>query len=331
MIRFFFTFVFIFITASNFKVPCDAWSPFGAVTKIAVIRPSQRTSTSKLGIGPQQLGEFEVLDLDSTVRSKRKVRLIDYSTTTSSPIPFMTAWDWQRDLLNRHIERIKGEDGSSSSSTTSSSQFWNESSSSSSGNINCGIDTILMLQHEPVYTLGTGSDEKFVLRDKNDDDDDDTSVPVVRMDRGGEVTYHGPGQLTVYPILDLRRYRQDIHWYMRALEEAILIALGKCNLTEPAERQADVTGVWVDNRKVAACGVKVRRWITMHGLAVNVETSSLENFNGIVPCGLDGRKVGCINQFVKDKEFTVAEFAEIMKQALEEVFEIELVPISHNS
>ena len=134
---------------------------------------------------------------------------------------------------------------------------------------------------------------------------------------------HTIGQLTVYPVLDLRGYKQDIHWYMRALEEAILIALEKCGL-DRAERQEDVTGVWVDNCKVAACGVKVRKWVTMHGLAVNVEETSLENFDGIVPCGLDGRKVGCINQFI-DKPITVTEFADIMKESLEEVFRIELV------
>jgi lipoyl(octanoyl) transferase len=111
---------------------------------------------------------------------------------------------------------------------------------------------------------------------------------------------------------------------MRALEEAILLALTKCGL-DRAERQEDVTGVWVDNFKVAACGVKVKRWVTMHGLAVNVEIASLENFEGIVPCGLDGRKVSCVNQFV-DEPLTVADFAGLMKEALEEVFEIRLIP-----
>jgi lipoyl(octanoyl) transferase len=111
---------------------------------------------------------------------------------------------------------------------------------------------------------------------------------------------------------------------MRALEEAIIVALTKCGLKHAPERQDDVTGVWVDNRKVAAVGIKCRKWITMHGLAVNVEECSLSNFDGIVPCGLEGRNVGCVNQFI-DTPITVQKFASIMKEALEEVFHIELV------
>lgn len=115
---------------------------------------------------------------------------------------------------------------------------------------------------------------------------------------------------------------------MRALEESILLALKKCGL-DRAERQNDVTGVWVDDCKVAACGVKVRKWITMHGLAVNVEESSIKNFQGIIPCGLEGRKVACINHFL-EKPITVGEFSELMKEALEEVFQIELVKMDRD-
>lgn len=301
-----------------YKTQSEAWCPPPSFRSTVA---ASRASSSKAQIGPQQLGEFETLAVKSTEISKRKVALIDYSNSGSS-IPFQKAWDWQKEILNDHVERITEFQSSSIDDEKSFSQFWNPTE-----NNKYGIDSILMLQHEPIYTLGTGSDEKFVL---GRNDSDSSLVPVVRIDRGGEVTYHGPGQLTVYPILDLRGYKQDIHWYMRALEEAILVALHKCGLSKSAERQADVTGVWVENHKVAACGVKVKRWITMHGLAVNVEKSSLKNFDGIVPCGLDGRKVGCINQFVNDREFTVAEFAEIMKEALEEVFEIQLVPITHS-
>ena len=111
---------------------------------------------------------------------------------------------------------------------------------------------------------------------------------------------------------------------MRALEECILVALRKCGL-ERAERQEDTTGIWVDNHKVAAIGVKCRKWITMHGLAVNIESTALENFQGIVPCGLEGRKVGCVNQFLGDENvITVREFVAYMKEALEEVFQVKL-------
>lgn len=299
----------------------DAWAP--SLSKQHSVPSSQQTSaspprristttissSSALFLGPQQLGSFEVLALDDTIISQRNAALIDYS---SAPyIPFDTAWDWQKKILNGHVQRLKNSEDDDSSS----SQFLSLPDDDSANTK--GIDSVIMLQHEPVFTLGTGSDEKFIVGEESS-----ASVPTVRMDRGGEVTYHGPGQLTVYPILDLRGYQQDIHWYMRALEEAILLALSKVGL-DRAERQDDVTGVWVDNCKVAACGVKVKRWITMHGLAVNVEESSLENFKGIVPCGLEGRRVGCINQFI-DEPITVSEFAQVMKGALEDVFEFRL-------
>ena len=181
-------------------------------------------------------------------------------------------------------------------------------------------DAIILLQHKPVYTLGTGSDPKYVKLDE--EKLEARGIDLIRIERGGEVTYHGEGQLTVYPILDLRGYNQDIHWYMRALEEAILIALGSVGVV--ASREPDVTGVWVDNKKIAALGVKVKRWVTMHGLAVNVDSRSLGNFEGIVPCGLVGREVGCINDFIEEP-ITVQEFAVHLKKALQQVFEIELI------
>jgi lipoyl(octanoyl) transferase len=175
-----------------------------------------------------------------------------------------------------------------------------------------------MLQHKPVYTLGTGSDADFIK-----DSGLSSSIDIVRIERGGEVTYHGPGQLVAYPILDLKGYKQDIHWYMRALEEAILLALDSVGV-EGAVREDDVTGIWIGGKKVAALGVKVRRWITMHGLAVNVDQKSLGNFDGIVPCGLVGKDVTCINDHL-EHPITVQEFAVHMRKALEQIFEMKLV------
>ena len=160
-------------------------------------------------------------------------------------------------------------------------------------------------------------------------------MEVIRTERGGEVTYHGPGQLTVYPVLDLRGYRRDVHWYMRALEEAALLALEYSGV-RGATRESDVTGVWISGEKVAAVGVRCRRWVTTHGLAVNVEGISLSNFDGIVPCGLVGRDVTCVDRHVgrrrtpeeggeEDGAVTVEQFAVHMCRALEEVFQIELV------
>ena len=267
-------------------------------------------------IAPQQLGTFEPLQrkhLTNTTNTKRRAVLYDFSNQV---IPFEVAWKWQQQCLESHLDRLSQQHPESSSFFVMPN-----AEKQRSNRMENGVDTIFMLQHAPVYTLGTASDEAFILQHNKDN-----KVPTVRMDRGGEVTYHGPGQLTVYPILDLRSYRQDIHWYMRALEEAVLIALTRyCQL--PAERQGDTTGVWIHNSKVAAIGIKCRKWITMHGLAVNVEATALDNFQGIVPCGLRERQVGCVNQFL-DTPLTVPQFAEYMKQALKEVFQLEELVVS---
>lgn len=313
----------------------SALLPTSGMMKLQKEKPSKkRRHSSTLPtlrgmISKQQLGSFEVLETKQP-RSERRVALLDYTSIHPTTfIDFDTAWDWQKDLLERQVNRLMGPSTSVPSPTILSSFLpinddsddgCQDDNTSHTTPTSAGYDTIIMLQHNPVYTLGTGSDERFVLTSSSD-------IPIVRMDRGGEVTYHGPGQLTVYPILDLRSYNQDIHWYMRALEEAIILALTRCpGLANqpPPERQDDVTGVWMDNHKVAAVGIKCRKWITNHGLAVNVEESSLKNFEGIVPCGLDGRRVGCINQFATEP-ITVQEFAVIMKSALEDVFQIRLL------
>eukprot|EP00531_Pseudo-nitzschia_arenysensis_P002613 CAMPEP_0116121520 /NCGR_PEP_ID=MMETSP0329-20121206/3740_1 /TAXON_ID=697910 /ORGANISM="Pseudo-nitzschia arenysensis, Strain B593" /LENGTH=294 /DNA_ID=CAMNT_0003615337 /DNA_START=189 /DNA_END=1073 /DNA_ORIENTATION=+ len=287
-------------------------------------------------ISEQQLGTFEIIDTENSP-SERRVALLDYITESGSStsqssmlIDFDTAWGHQRLILEDQMERLSSarRNGKSVDDQDSASSFlttiFDDDENMKTGH----GDTIIMLQHKPVYTLGTGSDEKFV---KGISSSNGEAVPVIRMDRGGEVTYHGPGQITVYPVLDLRSYRQDIHWYMRALEEAIILAISKCKTNDKvlrAEREDGVTGVWIDNHKVAAVGIKCRRWITQHGLAVNVEESSLSNFQGIVPCGLEGRKVGCLNQFLieqGDEPITVNDFVVLMKEALEEIFQIELV------
>ena len=147
------------------------------------------------------------------------------------------------------------------------------------------------------------------------------------------MTYHGPGQLTVYPILDLRHYKPDIHWYIRALEECVILALQECGVTG-AYRDEHATGVWIDDHKVAAIGIKCRRWITQHGVAINVEQESLRGFDGIVACGLEGRKVGYVNQFLvptpDQPPLTVRTFADYFARAMEQVLEIQLVRSENN-
>ena len=137
-------------------------------------------------------------------------------------------------------------------------------------------DILLFVEHPHVYTLGRGGDAANVLAPED--------VPVYRTSRGGDVTYHGPGQLVVYPIIDLRsKLRRDVHRYLRNLEMSAIETLADFGLT--AVRKPPYTGIWIENRKIAAIGVAVRRSITFHGLALNVNTD-LSYFNRIVPCGL---------------------------------------------
>ncbi len=139
-------------------------------------------------------------------------------------------------------------------------------------------DTLLLLEHPHVFTLGRGADDRYLLRAL-------PGVPVVRVSRGGEVTYHGPGQLVGYPILKLEGAARDVHRYLRALEAAMIDALARHGIA--AGRRAGLTGVWVGERKIGSIGVGIRRWITLHGFALNVRPR-LEYFDAIVPCGISG-------------------------------------------
>lgn len=150
-------------------------------------------------------------------------------------------------------------------------------------------DVLLLLEHPPTYTLGRGANPEFLRFDP-----DKTPFEVHRIERGGEVTYHCPGQLVGYPILNLKRHRCDLHWYLRQLEEVLILALQDFDLV--GEREAGLTGVWVRGCKVAAIGIKVSRWVTMHGFALNI-CPDLGGFGRIVPCGIAHRPVGSLAQF----------------------------------
>jgi lipoyl(octanoyl) transferase len=142
-------------------------------------------------------------------------------------------------------------------------------------------DVLLFTEHEHVYTLGKGGDENHLLA--SDDELREQGVDVFRIDRGGDITYHGPGQVVGYPILDLRSYGTDIHRYLRNLEETIIRGLADFGIL--GVREEGMTGVWVKGEKIAAIGVKVSRWATMHGFALNVNTD-LAMFHRIIPCGI---------------------------------------------
>jgi len=138
-------------------------------------------------------------------------------------------------------------------------------------------DVLLLLEHPPVVTLGRNAHAVNLLHP--------AGIEVFEVERGGDVTFHGPGQLVGYPILDLRAYKQDLHWYLRTLEQALIDALGI--LAIPAERNPGLTGVWTRGRKIASIGIHVKQWVTWHGFALNV-TTDLTHFERIVPCGIQG-------------------------------------------
>jgi lipoyl(octanoyl) transferase len=142
-----------------------------------------------------------------------------------------------------------------------------------------GVESVLLLEHEPVYTIGRLPD-KSSLRAV-----EELPYPVFETNRGGQATYHGPGQLVGYPILDLRNRGRDLHCYLRTLEGLLIDFLNEFEVT--AARIQGKTGVWVQDRKIASIGVGVRKWVTMHGFALNVATD-LSGFTSIVPCGLPG-------------------------------------------
>ena len=147
-----------------------------------------------------------------------------------------------------------------------------------------GPDAVILLQHEACYTLGRGADPGFLRFDPAN-----PPLPLHRIDRGGEVTHHCPGQLVLYPVLNLQRHGADLHLYLRRLEQVAIDLLAEYGLA--AERQAGLTGVWLEGHKLAAIGVGAKRWISQHGLALNVDCN-LAGFSRVVPCGLADRPVG---------------------------------------
>jgi len=197
---------------------------------------------------------------------------------------YLTALDWQRSLLLERRNNPKLD------------------------------DVLILLEHPPVYTLGQGASLDFIKFDP-----DQTSHEVYRVERGGEVTYHCPGCLVGYPILNLQYHRKDLHWYLRQLEEVLIRVLAVYGLK--GDRIPGLTGVWLQGRKVAAIGIKVSRWITMHGFALNV-CPDLIGFEQIVPCGIPERGVSSLAQFIPKIKLEQVRFQ--VSVAFAEVFGVEL-------
>lgn len=181
---------------------------------------------------------------------------------------------------------------------------------------------VIFCQHPHVYTLGkSGKPDHLLL---NEDDLSQKQAKFYRINRGGDITYHGPGQLVGYPILDLDNFFTDIHKYMRTLEEAIILTLADYHIS--AGRISGLTGVWLDfveqknPRKICAMGVKASRWVTMHGFALNINTD-MAYFGNIVPCGIEDKAVTSISKEL-GREVDFEEVSAILKNHLGTLFEM---------
>jgi lipoate-protein ligase B len=203
-------------------------------------------------------------------------------------VPYATAYEWQRVAAQR---RIGGDPA----------------------------DAIIVVEHTPVVTMGRVGNPKHILASRTTLAD--RGIDFVETDRGGDVTYHGPGQLVAYPIMNLARYRKDIGWYLRRLEETVIGVLDDFGIA--AGRIDNLTGVWAGGSKVAAIGVAIRRWVTYHGVALNVSTN-MDHFKLITPCGIPDRPVVSMRDIL-GRDVTVDEVTPRFVTRFADVFEIDTV------
>lgn len=220
--------------------------------------------------------------------------------------PYKETWDFQEELFERNVQR----------------KLQNRSEGKADGE---GTeDVLLFVEHPHVYTLGKSGDAFHLL--VSEEKLKEIGATYYPINRGGDITYHGPGQIVGYPLLDLEHFFTDIHKYMRYLEEAIIRTIAHYGIV--GGRIDGLTGVWLDiddskkPRKIAALGVKCSRWLTMHGFAFNVNTD-LNYFNYIVPCGITDKTVTSLSKEL-GREMDMDEVKRILLQELAEVFQFEL-------
>ena len=188
-------------------------------------------------------------------------------------------------------------------------------------------DMLLLLEHPPVVTLGRSTKAGNLI--SSADFLASKGIELFEVERGGDVTFHGPGQLVGYPIIDLKRHKLDLHWYLRQVEEALIRTLAEYSI--PAERNPGFTGVWTKERKIASIGVHARDWVTWHGFALNV-TTDLSYFDLIIPCGIDGVTMTSIEREIDQSNTqlpqpTVETASEIAAREFGELFNLETVPV----
>lgn len=221
---------------------------------------------------------------------------------------YQQAWDYQEMLLQNNV-RIKRELGADVAATEMAAATTNH---------------LLFVEHHPVYTIGKSGKMEHVLM--SEADRVANNIEFFRTNRGGDITFHGPGQLVGYPVLDLEQFYTDIGRYLRELEEVVIITLKELGIV--SGRSAGETGVWLDagvngrERKICAMGVRCSRWITMHGFALNVNTD-LSYFDHIIPCGIHHKKVTSMKAEL-EKDVEIAEVKEVLRHSFEKVFNASL-------
>jgi lipoyl(octanoyl) transferase len=239
---------------------------------------------------------------------------------------YQTAWDYQESILQENV-RIKSvlrelslaeENNGAPPVSALQPQISNLKPEPST------THTLLLVEHPPVYTLGKSGNMENVLI--NEEMRTQKGIEFFRTNRGGDITFHGPGQIVGYPILDLEKFYTDIGKYLRNIEEVIIQTLAEYGII--ADRSPGETGVWIDpaikgkERKICAIGVRSSRWITMHGFALNVNTD-LHYFNFIVPCGINNKQVTSIEKEL-GKKMDMEEVKERVKTNFEKVFNVQL-------
>jgi lipoyl(octanoyl) transferase len=230
---------------------------------------------------------------------------------------YKDAWDYQERLLQENVSK--------KSVVRSQEIVVGDSSFAASNSELQTTNYLLFVEHPPVYTLGKSGNESNLLIDQHQREE--KGVQYFKINRGGDITYHGPGQIVGYPILDLEKFYTDIGKYLRNIEETIILTLAEYGIE--AGRSPGETGVWIDanikgkERKICAIGVRTSRWITMHGFALNVNTD-LSFFNNIIPCGIQNKQVTSIEKEL-GRKIDFEEAKEKVKNNFAKVFGVEIV------
>jgi lipoyl(octanoyl) transferase len=226
---------------------------------------------------------------------------------------YKSAWDYQDELMKKNL-KIKAGVGSWQL-TVGNKEVKDELPT---------VNYLLFVEHPPVYTMGKSGKMEHVLI--NEEQRKAKGIEFYQTNRGGDITFHGPGQVVGYPILDLEKFYTDIGRYLRELEEVIILTLAEYGIT--AGRSKGETGVWIDaevkgkERKICAMGVRCSRWITMHGFAFNINTD-LPYFNYIIPCGIQDKKVTSLKEEL-GRVVSMEEVKQKLKRNFEKVFNVEL-------